>query len=174
MDTYKRVFGLMTKRTADKPKQVITRVLDNQIVGAPLDKPAAGTPEVDPAICDHPANRMKGRSNLDEKKGKGMKWWTCDKCKQRWERLDLTKLAETETPQDDDLVRFGKHQGRTYLEILTEFPQYAQWVIDTTMTETDECSPGLTHLANYLKPRMTTQMDDEELQYPEEWEEVST
>ena len=92
----------------------------------------------------------------------------------------LKDVASTQTAQDDDLVQFGKHKGRTYKEIHDEFPTYATWVVMTAQEETD-ASPGLLHLAKYLSERQTATappqdpaqtplpMTDDEVMYLEEW-----
>ena len=109
----------------------------------------------------------------------GLAWWTCTQCKTRWKRHFLSEATSTSTPQDNDLVQFGQHQGRTYQEIHEEFPQYATWVVMTSEQDV-EASPGLLHLATYLKtvqadlhpiPEENWEASSDEMMYPQEWVE---
>ena len=94
------------------------------------------------------------------------------------ERLKVADLAATATPTPTDIVMFGKHQGRTYQDILSEFPNYAEWVVKTVEMEM-ESGPAMVHLATYLKPfvrgqnlfRPITEDDYEEMdaEFPEGW-----
>ena len=119
----------------------------------------------------------------EQQKEGGLKYWACQLCKTRWLRLSVNEVASNTTPLDGDLVQFGQHQGRTYKEILEEFPQYAVWVVMTSEQEA-EASPGLLHLAKYLKDKQVSTAPrtnpseipfpetDDEIMFPEEWEDT--
>ncbi len=107
--------------TAD-PSQTY-RMLNGEVVGRPLkpsdtDK-AKATAKMDPAMCKHPANMMKARSNR-RPNGTGVDWWVCLMCTSRWERLKQSDLQGTGMIPSycpEDLVTFGKHSGETMQEV---------------------------------------------------------
>jgi len=187
---YNNIFGAVKKANAiptTSPQRTVSRVIRGEIVGKQLATKAAGEPHVDPLMCDHPESQMKGRSN--EKKSTkepgaivGLKWWTCERCKTRWERFSFKETLQDMPPRPTDLVMFGKHKMRSYLEIQTEFPDYARWVIETAENDT-ECSPELRHLAKFLvidqdpnAERSVTFQEpmetDSDLEYPEDWDDA--
>jgi len=51
--------------------------------------------------------------------------------------------------QELRMVRFGKHQGKSYELMMIEFPSYCDWVLETNRQE-PEASDALKHFANYL------------------------
>ena len=179
-NAYLRIFQ-KSKRTMEdkttKEPQEVTRVLQGEIVGKDLKKPEKGTPTVNPGICTHPAEHMKRGGNT-RPDGKGTTWWTCKACKTRWERKKMSDLEANAPAQGTDLVMFGQHAGRTYQEILEKFPAYAEWVV-TTATMEPESTPGLIHLATFIRsrcPELQTAeevitMDDSDEVYPQDWDE---
>ena len=92
--------------------------------------------------------------------------------------MKVAHLKDTATPKPTDVVVFGKHKGKTYHDILSRKPNYAEWVVNTVEKKM-ESSPVIVHLATYLKPfvrgqnlfRPITEDDYEEMdaQFPEGW-----
>ena len=58
----------------------------------------------------------------------------------RGPRPDLTK---------NRTVLFGKHQGIAYEDMIENYPDYCEWVMNTADIE-DEANPELHHFASYL------------------------
>ena len=117
------------------------RIIGDEIVGTKLEKLRGGIQHADPEICEHPDAHMKRRGN-----GKS-KSWTCDLCKTGWKRLPLNA---SETPLPTDLVMFGRHRGRTFLDIATEFPDYAHFVVKSSNEEPDQPA-NFDRLARFLR-----------------------
>ena len=151
-DVYLRVFQRakqqLTNQTTDQTDEE-HRELYGEAFGKKLT-PAAGVPMTDPDKCDHADINIYMGSNK-RPDGRGAAWWTCRECKTRWERLKLAHLKDTATPKPSDIVVFGKHKGKTYHDILSEKPNYAEWVV-STVEKKMESSPVIVHLATYLRP----------------------
>ena len=98
----------------------ITRVINNEVVGKKLPTPANGVATVDLAKRSHLDQSMVRHSNQRRDKKthelKGLSWWTCTMCKTRWTRHNLADAAQS-TPQDTDLVTYGKYLGSTYEQL---------------------------------------------------------
>ena len=80
------------------------------------------------------------------------------------EEAAATGRVGNPTPQisGSDVVRFGKHNGKTYQEILRHQGQYASWAVKTA-EEQAECNPQLKRLAKYLSANRVraTMMEDD-------------
>ena len=139
-NAYLRVFNKISDQKQQDTK--VNKVINREIVGKVLDKPAQGPIITDPSLCEHPYNKMKRHGN------KTTKWWTCTECQTRFERKELEDLKPAGPMRDQDLVLFGMHVGKTYLQIYNEQPSYAQWVMQTA--ESGDSSPDLARLARYL------------------------
>ena len=167
--TFRRLTKPAVQKVQDGPDKTteVQRMVRGELVGKKLDndwKPKDKRPkEADPNICQHPENRMERASNK-RPDGKGMDSWICKMCHTRWERLQVNQVAATATAKDTDLVMFGKHQGRTYLEILTEFPKYRDWVIEASQQDPSQMSPAMAHLAKYLSTNTPETLDSGPLQ----------
>ena len=180
-ETFERAF-LSAKKTIENKKgeqKEINRVIKGEVVGKELPTKGEGVPKMDPAMCPRPESEMVRKSNA-RKDGKGLVWWTCAQCKTRWERFTLEDAARNKEPKDNDVVTFGKHQGRTYLDIRENFPDYSNWVMMTYETENFAAGVGLAHLAKYLQLKIEKEAaevaadqnfpeTDDEMMYPEEW-----
>ena len=129
-----------------RPFTRILRALGSRWVVGPPREPSDGKPNRDPKVCDHPQTNMKPRGN-----GKDI-WWTCDLCLSRWDRIAITQYENPGPPKDSDRALFGKHTGRTYLEIFRMDQQYCDWVLRTAESG-DEASPELIRLAKWIASR---------------------
>ena len=116
-------------------------------MGKKLDKDGAGIPTVSKALCDHPDSAMKRGGNDNRKSGGGTKWWTCDLCKQRWERIPMATISPdyNQVPTDHDLLTQGRYMGSTYLEVITQDWPYCEWVVTTSHQESS--MPWINHFA---------------------------
>ena len=165
-DTYNRI--LHRQRTIEEqaasPNQATRRVhrmIRGEAVGKELQKKGAGTPLVDPAMCDHPAESMKRQANDNRRSGGGMKWWTCERCKTRWERLPcgVDRIPqETTIPKDTDILTAGKYMGHTYQNVYTQDWEYCQWILQTSSQEQE--LPWVNHFAVYLMTLMNQMEED--------------
>ena len=123
-------------------------------MGKKLDELGKGEPQVDPEICQHPQDQVIRKSNKNANTGKGMDWWLCKVCKTRWARLQISDLNQDSEPRDSDVYPLGKHAGKTYVEILTNHPSYAAWIIQTAEEEA-ESHEQLKRFAAYLVQSQT-------------------
>ena len=64
-------------------------------------------------------------------------------------RLAMDRIYAVSKAHGQDPVGMGKHSALTYTEVLTEYPDYAKWVIKTA--EEGEAHYRLVRLANWLK-----------------------
>lgn len=60
------------------------------------------------------------------------------------------KEAEGRQATDNDLLGFGKHKDLSYKDVLQNYPNYVQWVLDT-YAEEKEASQQLKKFALYIK-----------------------
>ena len=108
-----------------------------------------------PIICQHPAEKMYGRGARADKK-----WWYCQACGTRWERILLSNFEGTSNHQNGtDLITFGKHAGKTYNTVYVTHPDYCEWILKTAETG-DSPSPELLKFAKYLATREARSPDD--------------
>lgn len=158
-EVYAKLFKTVTD--ASKPQEWTGpyRMCKGQFIGKPLpmgqgpkDKKKA---HMDPSMCQHNSSDMIPRANKTDK------WWFCQKCLSRWERIP--ENAELHyNPRDEDLVTFGKHCGSTFLHVYLEDPNYCDWV-ERTVMETDPPKGALTQLHQYIQSqgiRATQEADD--------------
>ena len=85
-------------------------------------------------------------------------------------KTETAKQMKFET-KEQLMVRFGRHRGTSYQNMMKDFPNYCEWVLDTDATE-PEAGPDLQHFAVYLKmqgfngrapiPQETTKKETEE------------
>jgi len=61
-------------------------------------------------------------------------------------------VAAAKTPEGTaaSIVTFGKHRGSTYTELLTQYPDYCDWVLDTAQREESQ-NPSFLALVKYLR-----------------------
>ena len=154
-DAYKRIFQRAREedRLAGTQQQLQHRMINGELIGKPL-KPGEGTPTVDPAVCVHPTAEMKRRGNKT-------KWWTCQLCKSRWERI--TPEYPTGFPTDEELMLSGQHAGKSFLHIWNFEHQYVHWVRLTAETNPGDVrlggpgvDPQIYRLAAYLEQKEQT------------------
>jgi len=102
-------------------------VINGQVVGAPLE-PGKGKASVPAAQCEHPTSAMAPRGNS---KAGGLKqsWWTCKLCQSRWIRFHYVR--PTGEPHRDEVLTISKHKGKTYGQILEQYPNFAHWAVMT-------------------------------------------
>ena len=122
------------------------RFIKGQAVGKPrpqgegkVDKTKA---HMDPAMCQHPDDKMKPRGN------KGDKWWLCSACLNRWDRLEMSELNLSEGSMDLSILKFGKHMGSTFMEVYHQDRAYCQWILETV--ENGDPSTEIHQFAQYL------------------------
>ena len=109
----------------------------------------------DPSVCQHPSDLMHGRGGRGEKK-----WWSCQLCGTRWERIPLVNLeAKTELPGPMDRITFGKYMGKTYQTVHLQHPEYCDWILRTAETG-DSPSQQLLRLARYLATKEARSTED--------------
>ena len=131
------------------PPPTKLRFLKGQVVGKQLTR---GTGAVDamkahvnPGMCRHPDEAMKQRGNKQDK------WWLCEKCLCRWERLEASEVTTTSGQVDHlDLMTFGKHTGDTFQTVAANDPNYCMWA-QRTVEEEPQSSPGLQRFVQYLQ-----------------------
>ena len=128
-------------------------MINGELIGKPL-KPGEGIPTVDPQVCNHPTAEMKRRGNKT-------KWWTCQLCKSRWERI--TPEYPTGFPTDEELMLSGQHAGKSFLHIWNFEHQYVHWVRLTAETNPGDVrlggpgvDPQIYRLAAYLEQKEQT------------------
>jgi len=145
--TYLKMFQ-ETKALSQKEEQkVFTKIIRGEVVGQrlPDGKPSASedAPEPkDPEMCSHPASQMARRANGRES------WWSCKDCLARWQRCSLEEYKGTGAGTDKDVVTFGIHMGKTYLDVHRD-PAHAQWVM-MTVEQDPSSGPEVKRLAEYL------------------------
>lgn len=142
-EVYKRLFAEAKELATNQPE--VSRVINGELVGAPLSL-GTGAQTRDPAMCDHPLESMKRRSN-----GKNL-WWTCASCQSRWDRKPIEDALVGEEPQHSEVLLFGKHLGKAMGWVYENDRQYCQWI---QMTAEQEVSPGkpLLRMAAYISNR---------------------
>ncbi len=67
-----------------------------------------------------------------------------------------TEFNPDTEPRDSDIYPMGRHAGKTYIEILTNHPSYAAWIVQTAEEETDS-HEQLKRFARYLNQMNTVQ-----------------
>ena len=148
-DVYQNIFAEI-KRVARQEEATREsknwQVIDGQYVGRKYTKATKGTPEVDPAVCSHAAQNMRSRGNGRQN------WWTCIACLTRWERIPIEIKDAGADATDHDVLAFGKHAGKTYLEVLTDHPSYAKWVISTDEYG-DNTNKQFAHFARWIRKK---------------------
>ena len=99
----------------------------------------------DPALCQHPTDKMKGRGNTETSL-----WWLCQACGSRWERIKLSKYEpEKDSPLSDrDLITFGRYTGHTYLSAWSLDKPWCQ--IQMMLAEQEDASYLNKRFAQYL------------------------
>ena len=151
-----KVFQYIKEQNLQTTPQVIdfTRVIGQELVGKPLPM-GLGNKRLavnDPLTCPHPDNAMAPRGNAHTNvRGDKIQvnWWTCKLCNSRWERQPIPAHQNPDEPQDSDRLTFGKHLGKTYLEVYNTEPQYCSWAIETVQ-HGDHPTKELQRLVDYL------------------------
>ena len=115
-------------------------MINGELVGKPL-KQGEGVPTMDAQMCSHPTAEMKRRGNKT-------KWWTCNLCKSRWERL--VPENPQGVPTDREVMMSGPHAGKTFRHLWENEHQYTQWVRLTADTHPEGADPAIYRLAAYL------------------------
>jgi hypothetical protein len=139
----------MPEWVSEMSQPVVLKVIRGQAVGRQL---ARGTGAVDlakahmdPSMCQHPEDSMIQRGNAKQK------WWLCTKCASRWNRLDVEQVNTNPEPLDDDVVTFGLHMGKKFVQVYMQEPGYCEWVMNTVaQADTVTCSPALQRLAHFI------------------------
>ena len=110
---------------------------------------------MDPSMCQHPAENMKARGNA-----KAL-WWFCEKCASRWARQAVAEVNLSLEPLNDDIVTFGKHMGKKYVEVYMTDPKYCEWVMESVaQSEASEQHLRLAHFIHTHQMRETYAADD--------------
>jgi hypothetical protein len=153
-EAYLRIFQAIKATAAPTAAETVVRMIKGQIVGKmippPLKKPKGqAEPRVPPDECKHEPHFMKPRGN-DKKNssGKGI-WWTCIMCNSRWERRLVDEVPEG-TPQDSEVLTFGKHAGQTFLDASIENPKYCEWVVGTVTDPHSDPCPQMQRFSEFL------------------------
>ena len=174
---YLRIHGEIKKQ--DEKKDSVGqegRILGSDRFGRRLAVPSRGDPEVDPAVCPHLDEYIKIRSNRRVKEDGtivGGDWFTCVKCKERWERLPIPTTKEGAQPKapppDHHLpldmklwkanleavglstVKFGKYKGKnkSYHWVRMNDHGYCLWLMETAKTDPNP-SKELKDIAGWL------------------------
>ena len=99
----------------------------------------------DRLTCQHPLEQMLGGGGRAEQK-----WWCCQACGTRWERVLSSSYEGNKTSlHGSDLMTFGKHTGKTYITVHLLHPDYCDWALRTAESGNDS-SPALLRFAKYL------------------------
>ena len=131
------------------------RYLRGQVIGKALPR---GTGQVDlknatmdPAMCQHPADKMVPRGNKTDK------WWLCKACVSRWERLETIPTLSSQSITVDpsqEILPFGRYMGRTYAQIFEDDPMYCAMICMRTDQENPEQelapSPDMMRFSSWL------------------------
>jgi len=151
---------------ADQPKQAkekpwrILRFHDEEYVVGKQLREAQGAKDKqkhthDRILCQHPSEKMLGRGGRNDQK-----WWCCQACGARWDRILLSKYEPTTSqPSGKDLVTFGKHAGKTYDNVFLNNPGYCDWIMKTA-EEGDDAGVQLIKFARYLATREARSPED--------------
>jgi hypothetical protein len=139
------------KEKKSKPWRILEFHGEKYVVGKEL-KEAKGAKDVkkhthDPMICQHPSDKMSGRGGRADQK-----WWSCQACGTRWERIPLSKFETTSQPSCKDLLTFGKHAGKTYDFVYLNHINDCEWILKTAESGDDACAQ-LVKFARYLATR---------------------
>ena len=138
------------KENKRKPWRILEFHGEKYVVGKEL-KEAKGAKDVkkhthDPMTCQHPSDKMSGRGGRADHK-----WWSCQACGTRWERIPLSKFETTSQPSCKDLLTFGKHAGKTYDFVYLNHINYCEWILKAESGD-DACAQ-LVKFARYLATR---------------------
>ena len=119
----------MPQSVSQSSQPVVHRIIRGEAVGRQLER-GAGPQDLkkatmDPSMCQHPVENMKARGNA-----KAL-WWFCEKCASRWNRLAVSQVNSCPEPLDDDIVTFGNHLGKKYVEVYMTDPKYCERVMET-------------------------------------------
>ena len=157
-EVYSKLFKTVADASTPEWKGAY-RLCKGQFIGKPIPMGSGSKDQkkahMDPTMCQHNSSDMMPRGNKTEK------WWTCQKCMSRWERIPENKELHV-TPMDEDRVTFGKHAGETYLHVYLQDPAYCDWV-QRTVEETNPAPGPLTCLSQYIHMqgvRETHEADD--------------
>ena len=140
-----------SKENKRKPWRILEFHGEKYVVGKQLEK-AKGAKDMkkhthDPMICQHPSDKMSGRGGRGD-----LKWWICQACGTRWERVPLSKFETTAQPNCKDLLTFGRHAGKTYDFVYLNHINYCEWILKTAESGDDACDQ-LIKFARYLATR---------------------
>ena len=148
------------QKRSNKPWRILSFNGTEYVVGKEL-KESQGVKDTqkrthDPIICQHPSGKMQARGGRND-----LRWWCCQACGTRWDRIPLSKYEPTQTTQSSgkDLVTFGKHAGKTYDQVLQSYPGYCEWVMKTA-EEGDDVGVQLIKFARYLATREARSAED--------------
>ena len=101
----------------------------------------------DPMTCQHPSDKMLGRGGRND-----LRWWVCQACGTRWERIHSSKFETSSNPCQKDRLNFGSHAGKTYEFVYQNQPAYCDWILRTAESG-DGASPQLKNFARWLATR---------------------
>ena len=140
-----------SKENKRKPWRILEFHGEKYVVGKQLEK-AKGAKDMkkhthDPMMCQHPSEKMSGRGGRGD-----LKWWICQACGTRWERVPLSKFETTAQPSCKDLLTFGRHAGKTYDFVYRNHINYCEWILKTAESGDDACDQ-LIKFARYLATR---------------------
>ena len=136
----------MPQSVSQSSQPVVHRIINGQVVGRQLERGEGAKDRLkatmDPIMCQHPTENMKARGNA-----KAL-WWFCEKCASRWHRQAVSEVNQSVEPRTEDLITFGKHAGKKYVEVYMHEPKYCEWVMETVAE--GEASPELARLAHFI------------------------
>ena len=146
------------QKKTSKPWRILNVKGEPYVVGKEL-KESQGTKDAtkhthDPMLCQHPSEKMLARGGRNDQR-----WWCCQACGARWERIPLSKYETNEQPSGKDLVTFGMHAGKTYNNVYLSHPTYCDWIMKTAETG-DDASAQLIKFARYLTTREARSPED--------------
>ena len=150
--------GQPKQKKTSKPWRIIQFQGQSYVVGKEL-KESQGKKDAkkhthDPLTCQHPSDKMLGRGGRAEQK-----WWCCQACGTRWERIPLSKYETNDAATGKDILTWGRNAGKTYDTVYTMHPDYCLWIMQTAESGDDACAQ-LIKFARYLATREARNPDD--------------
>ena len=139
-----------TKQTS-KPWRILQFHGESYVVGKEL-REATGKKDTskhthDPMICQHPSDKMLARGGRND-----LRWWVCQACGARWERIPSSKFETSSNPSQKDRLNFGMYAGKTYETVHSNHPSYCEWILKTAESG-DGASAPLKKFARWLATR---------------------
>ena len=131
---FNNLFGVTKTIYKDRPKMVINRIIDGEVVAEELPPTKGVIPDVDPAMCNHPVKDAVGNKNMIKEGNQSEKKSSrCKMCRTRWARYPASEyqIAFQKSGQDprNRVLMEGKYAGNTFFEIFKMDSQCVQYVL---------------------------------------------